>query len=175
MCRGHEMIFREAIYQTDSIASLFTRSKCPRKCVVGGEENCERDDKYWVAQKGIHFCFSNYAVNIREGVATLFPGGRSGLGNSLEMVRFNGAEHAFCVQSYYQNNNSYKTIQRLFRAHFRLHDIRQCPSANVIKQWVRKFEATGNTTNRRHVGRRRSIRSEDNIERVRQSVAADPR
>ncbi|KAJ4435929.1 hypothetical protein ANN_18551 [Periplaneta americana] len=40
------MIFREAIYQTDSMASLFTRSKCPRKCVVGGEENCERDDKY---------------------------------------------------------------------------------------------------------------------------------
>ncbi|KAJ4430643.1 hypothetical protein ANN_19233 [Periplaneta americana] len=37
------------------------------------------------------------------------------------------------------NNNSYKTIQRLFRAHFRLHDIRQCPSANVIKQWVRKL------------------------------------
>ncbi|KAJ4426994.1 hypothetical protein ANN_26793 [Periplaneta americana] len=22
------------------------RSECPRKCVVGGEENCERDDKY---------------------------------------------------------------------------------------------------------------------------------
>ncbi|KAJ4427089.1 hypothetical protein ANN_24704 [Periplaneta americana] len=26
--------------------SLFTRSECPRKCVVGGEENCECDDKY---------------------------------------------------------------------------------------------------------------------------------
>ncbi|KAJ4430668.1 hypothetical protein ANN_19259 [Periplaneta americana] len=34
------------MFQTDRMASLFTKSECPRKCVVGSEENCERDDKY---------------------------------------------------------------------------------------------------------------------------------
>lgn len=95
-------------------------------------------------------------------------------GNLVTMQRYTGEERSFCVREYYRNNNSGTIVRRNFRQHFGLHDLQQCPSLVLIRQWVRKFEETGSTLNKRVPGRRRSARSAENIERVRVSVRQQP-
>lgn len=95
-------------------------------------------------------------------------------GNLVTMQRYTGEERAFCVREYYRNNNSATIARRRFRDHFNLHDVQQCPSLPLITKWVRKFEETGSTLNKRVPGRRRSARIGENIERVRVSVRQEP-
>lgn len=98
----------------------------------------------------------------------------SAQGNVVTMQRYTGEERSFCVREYYRNNDSATIARRRFRHHFNLHDVQQCPSVPLIKQWVRKFEETGSTLNKRVPGRRRSARTDENIERVRASVRQQP-
>lgn len=90
------------------------------------------------------------------------------------MQQFPGEQRAFCVRSYYETN-SYVTVRRRFRVRYGLHDIQQAPSANLIKHWVQKFERSGSTVNSKPVGRRRTVRTPVNIDRVHASVRQHPR
>ncbi|CAH2088890.1 unnamed protein product [Euphydryas editha] len=90
------------------------------------------------------------------------------------MERFTGKQRAFCVKMFYKNNDSYVTVRRLFRIEYGLQRISECPSVNLIKAWVNKFEETGSTTNIKQTGRPRSRRSEENIREVEISVRNDP-
>ena len=90
------------------------------------------------------------------------------------MDRFTGPERAFCVRVFYQSNNSATVVRRKFRANYDLHDLKNVPSAQLIKKWVKKFEETGSTLNQTRSGRSMSSRSELNVERVRTSVHENP-
>jgi len=90
------------------------------------------------------------------------------------MERFTGEQRAFCVKAYYKNGDSCIVARRLFRARFNLHDLNQCPSETAIRLWVKKFEASGSTLNAKPTGRRKSIRTEENVAEVAASVRRDP-
>ena len=92
----------------------------------------------------------------------------------VTMERFTGEQRAFCVKNVYKNNDSYVTVRRLFRVEYGLHRMSECPSVNLMKAWVKKFEQTGSTTNIKQTGRPRSRRSEENIREIEISVRNDP-
>lgn len=93
----------------------------------------------------------------------------------IAMDRFTGLHRAFCVRAFYKNNDSYTVIRRLYRAHFNLTSMKNVPSANLTKYWVRRFEKTGNSMPNKWTGRKRTSRTSMNVDRVRQSVLGDPR
>lgn len=99
----------------------------------------------------------------------------AGLFSLVAMDRYTGPQRAFCVRAFYKNNDSYIVVRRLYRTHFNLTSMKNVPSANLIKYWVRKFEETGNTMPDKSTGRKRTSRTSINVERVRQSVTGHPR
>lgn len=93
----------------------------------------------------------------------------------VAMSRYTGEQRAFCVRAFYENAQSYVTVRRLYRAKFELRRISECPSTNLIKQWIERFERTGSTQKMRPRGGQRVSRTDENIQRVRESVRANPR
>lgn len=81
------------------------------------------------------------------------------------MERFTGSQRAFCVKNYYRNDGSCIVVRRLFRSEYGLQDLNQCPSASVIKSWVKNFESTGSTFDQKPAGRPTPIRKEETINR----------
>ncbi|CAG9792704.1 unnamed protein product [Diatraea saccharalis] len=94
--------------------------------------------------------------------------------NKRQYDRFTGPQRAYCVKQFYLNNFSLITVRRLFRVEYGLHDSSQCPSAPLIKKWVKKFEETGSTLNVKQTGGPRTSRSEENVQQVSASVRRDP-
>lgn len=87
------------------------------------------------------------------------------------MECFTGAERAFCVrilQKHWFCDFSATKVSQSLR------DINEAPSAQLIKNWVQKFEETGSTLNKPRTGRPRSSRTEENVESVRISVRENP-
>lgn len=95
------------------------------------------------------------------------------IGNLVAMESYTGAQRAFCVRAYYQNNNSIITARRLYRAQFNLRDINLSPSANVIRKWIKTFEATGSTMKGSSPGRPREVRVPDVIQEAHESARQD--
>ncbi|KAL4708076.1 hypothetical protein ACJJTC_009855 [Scirpophaga incertulas] len=95
-------------------------------------------------------------------------------GNLVAMEPYTGAQRAFCVRAYYENNKSVITARRLYRHEHGLRDLSGVPSANVIRKWIRMFETTGSTISITARGRAVSARSADIVERVRVSVQRNP-
>ncbi|KAL4721218.1 hypothetical protein ACJJTC_019543 [Scirpophaga incertulas] len=90
------------------------------------------------------------------------------------MSHFDGKRRAFCVRAFYENSHSYLVVRRLFCSEYGVRQIREAPSANLIKIWIKRFEETGSTFKPHAKGRPRTSRTEDNIESVKQSVREDP-
>lgn len=90
------------------------------------------------------------------------------------MEPYTGAQRAFCVRAYYENNKSVIIARRLYRREHGLRDIGEGPSANVIRKWIRMFETTGSTVTIMDRGRPVSARTPDIVERVRVSVQQNP-
>lgn len=95
-------------------------------------------------------------------------------GNLVAMERFTGADRAFCVREFYQNNNSATVARRKFREHKGLHNFDDTPALQTIKNWVAKFEETGSTLDKPRLGRPRTSRTEQNIDTVAQSIRENP-
>lgn len=76
-------------------------------------------------------------------------------------------------KAFYQSG-SYTAARRRFRLHFRINRNRPVPSVNSIKLWLQNFENIGETRNRRG-GSARSVRTPENIERVRQEILGHQR
>lgn len=93
----------------------------------------------------------------------------------VAMDRFDVQQRAFCVRTFFELNHSYMAVRRRFRARYALHDINEAPTANLIKSWIKKFEERGSTENIRPPGLPRNVRTNQNIDRVRDAVAQDPR
>ena len=82
------------------------------------------------------------------------------------MNRYSKEERTRILQTYIRRM-SITEVQRDYRIHF---ETRISPSKNTIKSLYRKFAYTGNVNNKPRSGRKRSIRTEDVIEKVALSV-----
>lgn len=89
------------------------------------------------------------------------------------MEQWSKQQRSFAVKAFYQSG-SYTAARRRFRLHFRINRNRPVPSVNSIKLWVQNFENIGETRNRRG-GSARSVRTPENIERVRVAMTRSPR
>lgn len=90
------------------------------------------------------------------------------------MERWTSQQRAYAVKAFYQNGSSYERARRAFRAHFNIHRNQPVPSAHAIKTWVQNFEETSSTTKKKP-GRPKSVRTPENIERVRVAIGRSPR
>lgn len=86
------------------------------------------------------------------------------------MSQFTEEHRAFAVRVFYENGNSYIIVRRMFRVKFNLRSIRQCPSTQLLKQWLKRFQETGSTLPMRRQGHPRTSRTEQAIREVNRSV-----
>ena len=94
---------------------------------------------------------------------------------SVANMVWTGEHRGFAVRAYFENNQSVIATQRAFRRRFNIPRNNAVPQANTIRSWVRQLEATGSTLRRDTHGRRRSIRTPENVERVRAAIIQSPR
>ena len=85
-----------------------------------------------------------------------------------------GAHRGFVIRAYYENNRSVIATQRAFRRQFNIPRNNAVPNANTIRSWVQQLEETGSTLRTDTHGRRISIRTPENAERVRTAVQQSP-
>lgn len=88
------------------------------------------------------------------------------------MEQFTPKERAEIVQLYIQNNFSIVKTKRAFR---KKNKVKSAPGDNTIRRLYAKFVENGNLGNASHASRRRTKRTDENIEAVRASVEAEPR
>ncbi|XP_066969142.1 uncharacterized protein [Macrobrachium rosenbergii] len=86
-----------------------------------------------------------------------------------------GVHRGFAVHAYFENNQSVIATQRAFRRRFNIPRNNAVPQANTIRSWVGQLEATGSTLRTYTHGRRRSIRTPENVKRVRAAIIQSPR
>jgi hypothetical protein len=79
------------------------------------------------------------------------------------------------VETYLKNNDSVTLTQRIFRWHFNIHRNDSVTSGNVLLLWVRNCRETASATKRKAPGREPSLRTPQNIERVRQDFVRNLR
>jgi transposase len=80
----------------------------------------------------------------------------------VAMEPWTEARRAFVVKAFYKNGDSFVIAQREFRREFGIHRNRALPSAHAIKTWVRNFETTGSTLNKKG-GSVKTVRTSENI------------
>lgn len=95
-------------------------------------------------------------------------------GVSVAMEQWSSEHRAFVVETYFKSGDSVVVTQRQFRRHFHVGSRGQVPSRNTIKLWVKNFRSTGTTLKQKPGGRARSVRTPENVERVRQAVLTSP-
>lgn len=84
-------------------------------------------------------------------------------------------EHrVFSYDSYVKNDESVTAVQREFRRHFNIHRNEAVPTRNTILRWVNALRTRGTLMNRRPVGAPRTVRTPENVERVRQALVRSP-
>jgi transposase len=93
---------------------------------------------------------------------------------SVAMERWSLEHRAFAVESYLKNDSVVVT-QRIFRRQFNIHRNDSVPSRNTVLLWVRNFRETASAVKRKPPGRQPSLRTPENIERVRQAFVRSPR
>lgn len=71
-------------------------------------------------------------------------------------------------------NLSVVHVQRVFCKHFKIQPWYPIPVRGTILNWVRNFHATASASNWKSTGPRKTIRTPEDIERVRSSLQASP-
>ena len=85
-------------------------------------------------------------------------------------------EHrVFAYDSFVKNNESVTAVQHEFRRHFKIHRNDSVPARNTILRWVKSLRTRGTIQNARPVGAPRTVRSRENVKRVRQALLRSPR
>lgn len=84
------------------------------------------------------------------------------------------AYRVFFYDSFVRNNQSVTVVQREFRRHFNIHRNRAIPSRNTILRWIESLYSPGELINRRPRGVTRTVRTPNNVERVRQAFLRSP-
>jgi len=93
---------------------------------------------------------------------------------SVIMQQWMAEERTFAVKAYYQNGESLVRARRAFRTHFNVPRSRPVPSNHAMKTWVANFEVSGSTSKKRG-GSLKTVRTPENIERVRVAFERSPR
>ena len=77
-------------------------------------------------------------------------------------------EHrVFIVRQFFKNGESFVQTQRDFRTHYQIPHRGAIPGRNTILKWVTTFKRAGNVLKCKPQGRNRTMRTPENIERVR--------
>ncbi|GBL82575.1 hypothetical protein AVEN_263665-1 [Araneus ventricosus] len=87
---------------------------------------------------------------------------------------WSGEHRAFVIEAYLKNGDSVITSQRLFRRHFGLDRNAKVPDKKTILLWVRNFLRTSSALKRKPPGRRRSVRTSQQVEVVTAAVLRSP-
>ena len=91
------------------------------------------------------------------------------------MERWSVQHRAFAVETCFKNNDSVVVTQRIFHRHFNIHRNDSVPSRNIALLWVRNCRKTASAAKTKPLGRQPSLRTAENIERVRQAFVRNPR
>jgi hypothetical protein len=99
------------------------------------------------------------------------------VGDHISVVNmvWTGTHRGFAVRIYFENNRSVVATQRTFRRRFNILRNNAVSNENTICSWIRQLEESGSTLRRRTHGRRRSIRTSENVQLVRASIQQSPR
>ena len=90
------------------------------------------------------------------------------------MVYFTKEQRAFAIECYFRSGESVVRVQRDFCKHFAIPPRKRIPARGTILNWVKNFRQTADASNRKPTGRPRSVRTAENIERVRVSLQTSP-
>jgi transposase len=94
---------------------------------------------------------------------------------SVAIIPWNGEHRTFVTKIYFKNGDSVIATQRLFRRHFEVGRHGRVPDKKTIFSWVGNFRKTGSALKQKSSGRRRSVRTPENIAAVRLAVTTSPR
>jgi hypothetical protein len=93
----------------------------------------------------------------------------------VNMDQWTVQHRAFVIEAFFKNSESVTVTQRLFRNNFHIPRHGRVPCRNTIKQWVSNFRNTASALKVKPTGRPRSVRTPENVERVRESVLQSPK
>nr|XP_022903109.1 uncharacterized protein LOC111415594 [Onthophagus taurus] len=83
-------------------------------------------------------------------------------------------QRVFCVETYIRSN-SIEEVRRAFRRQFNNNNRGHTPNRKTVKLWVRHWRENGSVQDLKKPGRRRTIRTPENIERVRIAFTRSPK
>lgn len=85
------------------------------------------------------------------------------------------AEHrAFIVETFLKNGESVVKTQRAFRLRFNVGRHGAVPTRNTILRWIQNFRLSSSASKKKPPGHVRSVRTPENIDRVRVAVTRSP-
>lgn len=82
-------------------------------------------------------------------------------------------QRAKFVRIFYQENSSYQAFKARIKRETKKSQPKM-PSLNSIQKWVEDFESTGSVQSRRGKSKTKLVRTEENIEKVREHFEAHP-
>ncbi|CAK1604586.1 unnamed protein product [Parnassius mnemosyne] len=91
------------------------------------------------------------------------------------MSQWTGEQRAFAIEAYFKANDSCAIARRRFCSRYNIRRLRDAPSENLIRLWVRRFRKTSSAANNPRPGSSRTSRTDDNIELVANSLRDNPR
>lgn len=91
------------------------------------------------------------------------------------MAQWTVEHRVFAVEQFFRNNESFITVQRLFRQRFGVARDGLIPDRRSISRWVTAFRTTGSVMSGKSTGRPRTAVTPQNIDNVRASVLQSPR
>lgn len=91
------------------------------------------------------------------------------------MVRWTLEQRVFAYDCFVRSGESVIAVQREFRRRFNVHRNDSVPARDTILRWVNNLRTGGSIMKRKPPGRQRSVRTPENIERVRQALLRSPR
>lgn len=91
------------------------------------------------------------------------------------MSQWTGEQRAFAIEAFFKANDSCVIARRRFCSRYNIRRLRDAPSEDLIRSWVRRFRATSSAENNPRPGPSRTSRTNENIELVASSVCDNPR
>jgi transposase len=89
---------------------------------------------------------------------------------SIAMEPWTTEHRVFVFETFIETGSSVVLTQRKFRTHFNVGRHGAVPSRNTILKWVKNFRTTGSVRPGTARGGDRTVRTPENIERIRQAV-----
>jgi hypothetical protein len=93
---------------------------------------------------------------------------------SVAMSLWSVDHRAFDLKNIFKNNDSVIVTHRIFRRHFNIHQNDSVPSCNTVLLWVRNFIEISSVAKRKPPKRMISLKTPEDIERVRQAYVTSP-